>query len=67
MAHPPRPPARPVFFNLMQIQLPVGARASIGHRLSGVLLAARLPVAVWLLDVLIRLKVQDNTLTLRKS
>jgi hypothetical protein len=54
MAHPPRPPARPVFFNLMQIQMPVGALASIGHRLSGVLLAAGLPAAVWLLDISLR-------------
>ena len=46
--------ARPVFFNLMQIQMPVGALASIGHRLSGVLLAAGLPVAVYLLDISLR-------------
>ena len=54
MAHPPRSRARPVFFNLMQIQMPVGALASIGHRLSGVLLAAGLPVAVYLLDISLR-------------
>jgi len=27
-----QPPARPVFFNLTQIQMPVGAITSIAHR-----------------------------------
>jgi succinate dehydrogenase / fumarate reductase, cytochrome b subunit len=39
---------RPVFLDLLRIQMPVGALASIGHRISGVVLAASLPVAVYL-------------------
>lgn len=42
---------RPVFFNLLQIQLPVGALTSITHRVSGVLLAIGLPLGVYLLDL----------------
>jgi succinate dehydrogenase/fumarate reductase cytochrome b subunit len=30
---------RPVFFNLLQIQLPLGALTSITHRITGVILA----------------------------
>ncbi len=45
---------RPTFFNLLQIQLPVGALTSILHRLSGVLLAVALPVAAYLLDLSLR-------------
>jgi succinate dehydrogenase / fumarate reductase, cytochrome b subunit len=37
---------RPVFLNFARIQFPVGAVASIGHRLSGVLLVLALPLAV---------------------
>ena len=37
---------RPVFLNLARIRFPVGAVASIGHRLSGVLLVLMLPLAV---------------------
>ncbi len=37
---------RPVFLNFARIQFPVGAVASIGHRLSGVLLVFALPFAV---------------------
>ncbi len=40
---------RPVFLDLMQIQMPVGALTSIGHRISGVVLAASVPIAVYLL------------------
>jgi succinate dehydrogenase / fumarate reductase cytochrome b subunit len=40
---------RPVFLDLMRIQLPVGALTSIGHRISGVVLAASVPIAVYLL------------------
>ncbi len=40
---------RPVFLNLMRIQMPVGALTSIGHRISGVVLAASVPIAVYLL------------------
>jgi succinate dehydrogenase / fumarate reductase cytochrome b subunit len=42
--------ARPVFLNLLQIRFPVGAIASIGHRISGVLLVLMLPFAVLALD-----------------
>ena len=42
--------ARPVFLNLTQIQMPVGALTSIGHRVSGIVLAASVPVGVYLLD-----------------
>ena len=41
---------RPVFLNLMQIQMPVGALTSIMHRVTGVLLALGIPAAVYLLD-----------------
>ena len=36
-------PARPVFFNLTQIQMPVGAITSIADRVTGVVLALGLP------------------------
>lgn len=42
--------ARPVFLNLMQIELPVGALTSILHRITGVVLAAGVPAALYLLD-----------------
>lgn len=42
--------SRPVFLNLAQIRFPVGAIASIGHRLSGVLLVLLLPFAVLALE-----------------
>lgn len=45
---------RPAFFNLLQIQLPVGALTSILHRVTGVLLAAAVPFAVFLLDLSLR-------------
>ena len=38
---------RPVFLNLTQIRMPVGALTSIGHRVTGVLLAASVPVGVF--------------------
>ena len=41
---------RPVFLNLTQIRMPVGALTSIGHRVTGVLLAAGVPVGAYLLD-----------------
>ena len=40
---------RPVFLDLRHIQMPVGALASIGHRISGVVLAIGVPVVVYLL------------------
>ena len=45
------PMHRPVFLNLMRIQLPVGALTSIGHRISGVVLVASVPIAVYLLGL----------------
>ena len=42
---------RPVFFNLTQIQMPVGALTSITHRVTGVLLAFGIPYGVYLLDL----------------
>ena len=37
---------RPVFLDIARIRFPVGAVASMGHRVSGVLLALALPFAV---------------------
>jgi succinate dehydrogenase / fumarate reductase, cytochrome b subunit len=42
---------RPVFFNLMQIQMPVGAVTSITHRVSGIFLALGVPFSIYLLDL----------------
>jgi succinate dehydrogenase / fumarate reductase, cytochrome b subunit len=42
---------RPVFFNLIQIQMPVGALTSITHRVTGVVLALSIPYGVYLLDM----------------
>lgn len=41
---------RAVFFNLTQIQMPVGAITSITHRITGILLAVGIPFGVYLLD-----------------
>ena len=41
----------PVFLNLLQIQMPVGALTSITHRVSGVLLAISIPFAIYLLEL----------------
>jgi succinate dehydrogenase / fumarate reductase cytochrome b subunit len=49
MPHSPKP--RPVFFNLAEIQLPVGALTSITHRITGVLLALGVPLVIYLLDM----------------
>lgn len=46
--------ARPVFFNLVQITLPVGALASIAHRVAGLILVVGTPLAVYLLELSIR-------------
>ena len=43
-------PRRPVFLNLLQIQLPLGALTSIGHRITGVLLGVCVPIGVYMLD-----------------
>lgn len=44
-----RPLPRPIFLNLLQIQMPVGAITSILHRLTGVVLAAGVPLGMFLL------------------
>ncbi len=41
---------RPVFLNFARIRFPVGAVASIGHRISGLLLVVALPFAVLALE-----------------
>lgn len=43
--------SRPVFFNLTQIQMPVGALTSITHRVTGVLLAVGIPFGIYILDL----------------
>ncbi len=45
---------RPVFLNFARIRFPVGAIASIGHRISGVLLALSLPFVVYALQLSLR-------------
>ena len=50
-----KPPHRlPVFLNLAQIRFPIGAIASIAHRVSGVLLFIALPVLAALLHASLR-------------
>ena len=41
----------PAFFNVLQIQMPVGAVASFAHRISGVLLAIGVPFSVYMFDL----------------
>jgi succinate dehydrogenase cytochrome b subunit len=48
------PRQRPVFFNPLQIQLPVGALTSITHRVTGVILALGIPLGAYLLDTSLR-------------
>ena len=50
MPHAPRP----VFLNLLQIKMPAGALTSIAHRVSGVVLAAGVPAALYLLALSLR-------------
>ena len=45
---------RPVFLNLLQIKMPVGAWTSIGHRITGVLLALGIPASIYVLDLSLR-------------
>ncbi len=47
----PHTASRPKFLNLLLIRMPVGAVASIGHRISGVFLFLSLPLAAFLLDL----------------
>ncbi len=42
--------SRPVFFDLLRIQMPVGALTSIAHRVSGVLLAFGIPLGLYALQ-----------------
>ena len=42
---------RPVFFNPLQIQMPVGALTSITHRVTGIFLALSIPFSVYVLDL----------------
>src|SRR6185295_9450655 len=42
---------RPVFLDLLHIQMPVGALTSITHRVTGVLLAIGVPFTIYLLDL----------------
>ncbi len=41
---------RPVYLNLLRIRQPVTAIASIGHRISGVLIFLSLPFVIWMFD-----------------
>lgn len=50
MAQSPSTPDRPVFLDLRRIRFPVGAVASILHRLSGVLLLGAVPGGLWLAE-----------------
>jgi len=45
---------RAVFSDPIRIQMPVGAVASIGHRVTGIFLAIAFPFAVYLLDLSLR-------------
>jgi succinate dehydrogenase / fumarate reductase cytochrome b subunit len=45
---------RPVFFNPLRIQLPVGALTSIMHRVTGLLLALGMPLGAYVLDLSLR-------------
>lgn len=42
---------RPVFFNLAQIQMPVGALTSIAHRITGLVMAFGVPLNIYILDL----------------
>ena len=54
--------ARPTFLNFARISFPVGAVASIGHRISGVVLACALPFAVLALQRSLRSEAQFDSL-----
>jgi succinate dehydrogenase / fumarate reductase cytochrome b subunit len=45
---------RPVFLNPLRIKMPVGALASLGHRVSGIILSVSLPFWVYLLGLSLR-------------
>lgn len=46
--------SRPVFLDLRRIRMPVGALTSIGHRISGAVLAASVPAAAYLFGLSLR-------------
>lgn len=46
--------SRPVFFDPRHIAMPVDAIVSVGHRISGVVLAVSVPFAVYLLALSLR-------------
>lgn len=50
----PHTASRPRFLNLLRIRMPVGAIASIAHRISGVLLFLCIPLAAFLLELSLR-------------
>lgn len=45
---------RPVFFDLLRIQLPVGALTSITHRVTGLILVSGIPLGAYLFDLSLR-------------
>ena len=45
---------RPVFFDPLRIQLPVGALTSITHRVTGLILVLGIPLGTYLLDLSLR-------------
>lgn len=45
---------RPVFFNPLRIQLPVGALTSITHRITGLVLVLGIPLGTYLFDLSLR-------------
>jgi succinate dehydrogenase / fumarate reductase, cytochrome b subunit len=59
----PQPASRPRFLNLFRISYPIGAVASIAHRISGLLLLVSIPALVNGLDY--SLQSESNFLTLR--
>jgi succinate dehydrogenase / fumarate reductase cytochrome b subunit len=54
--------ARPKFLDFARIQFPVGAVASIGHRISGIVLACALPFAVLALQRSLRSEAEFDSL-----
>jgi succinate dehydrogenase / fumarate reductase cytochrome b subunit len=42
---------RPRFFNLLQLQMPVGSVTSIAHRISGIVLALCVPFYIYVLQL----------------
>jgi len=47
----PTTASRPRFLNLLLIRMPVGAVASIAHRISGIVIFLSIPLAAFLLDL----------------